>query len=47
MIKFFFKIHYVEYRLLGIRALDMHDVVDFSISSVPEYYYEFLDIFNK
>ena len=31
-IKFPFKIHYVEYRLLGMRALDVYNVVDFSMS---------------
>ena len=46
-IEFPFKIHCVKYRFLGIRALDVYDIVDFSILSVPEYYHEFLDIFNK
>ena len=47
MIKFPFKIYYVEYRLLGIHALDMYNVMDFSILSVLKYYYRFLDIVNK
>ena len=47
IIKFPFKIHCVEYRLLGMCTLDMHNVVDSSILSVPEYYHEFLNIFNK
>ena len=46
-IEFPFEIHCVEHRLLGMRALDVHDVVDFSILSVPKYYHEFLNIFNK
>ena len=47
IIKFPFKIYCVEYRLLGIRALDMHNIINFSILSVLEYYYKFLNIFNK
>ena len=45
--KFLFKIYCVEYQLLSIRALDMHDVMNFFIMSVLEYYDEFLNIFSK
>ena len=47
IIKFSFKIYCVEYRLLGIYTLDVHNMVNSFISLVLEYYYEFLDIFNK
>ena len=46
-IEFPFEIYCVEYRLLSMRALDIYNMVDFFILLVPEYYYEFLDIFNK
>ena len=46
-IEFPFEIHCVEYRLLSMRALDIYNMVNFFISSVLEYYHEFLDIFNK
>ena len=38
IIEFLLKTYYMEYRLLGRRALDVHNVVDFFILSVPEYY---------